>query len=122
MKALEALGTIEQDEALVRLVYAEALHASGQEDAARTAILAARDRILARAKKLTAPDFDGASSKPSRLMHARCRWHVHLGSTWVPLCPLETRAGCAPRDHGRKQAHQRVCSNACCIARTLRCP
>jgi tetratricopeptide (TPR) repeat protein len=49
---LESLGGIEEGEAMVRLAYAEALHAKGEHDAAKTEILAARDRLLTRAQKI----------------------------------------------------------------------
>jgi tetratricopeptide (TPR) repeat protein len=44
---LESLGQVEEGEAFIRLIYAEALHASGDHAAARAAIAAARDRLLA---------------------------------------------------------------------------
>ena len=50
-----ALGQVDEGEALVRLVLAEALEANGLHDEARTAIGAARERLLARAAKLTEP-------------------------------------------------------------------
>jgi hypothetical protein len=52
MAKLEALGGLEEGEAMVRLVYAEALDATGDRPGARQAVLAARDRLLARAKKI----------------------------------------------------------------------
>ena len=52
MEALTRLGEIEDGEALVRLVYAEALRACGQEAEAHAAITAARDRLLARATRI----------------------------------------------------------------------
>jgi eukaryotic-like serine/threonine-protein kinase len=54
IELLHALGTIEEGEALVRLVYAEALHASGDGRAA-SAILAARAHLLERAAKIRDP-------------------------------------------------------------------
>jgi eukaryotic-like serine/threonine-protein kinase len=50
-----ALGQVDEGEALVRLVLAEALEAKGLHEEARTAIGAARERLLARAAKLTEP-------------------------------------------------------------------
>jgi tetratricopeptide (TPR) repeat protein len=47
---LEALGGIDEGEATVRLVFAEAVHASGDAVTARMAIAAAKDRLLARAR------------------------------------------------------------------------
>jgi tetratricopeptide (TPR) repeat protein len=52
---LESLGQVEEGEALARLVYAEALGASGERAAARSAIVLARDRLLARAGKIADP-------------------------------------------------------------------
>jgi tetratricopeptide (TPR) repeat protein len=48
---LDTLGSIEEGEALLRLVYAEALHAEGDPRAA-SAILDARDRLLEQAAKI----------------------------------------------------------------------
>jgi tetratricopeptide (TPR) repeat protein len=55
MRLLEDLGGIDEGEALVRLVHAEALGQAGFAQIARVAIVAARDRLLARADKITAP-------------------------------------------------------------------
>ncbi len=52
---LESLGGVEEGEALVRLVHAEALHASGDLPGARAAITAARDRLDVRAQRLRDP-------------------------------------------------------------------
>ncbi len=57
MAELEALGGAETGEALVRLVHAEALDASGRRAEAHAAIAAARDRLLARAHKIENPDW-----------------------------------------------------------------
>ncbi len=46
---LDALTTIGENDARVRLAHAEALHAAGAAPAARSAIAAARDRLLRRA-------------------------------------------------------------------------
>ncbi len=51
---LEEHGEIEEGEALVRLVYAEALAASGAREAAAQAAQAARARLLSRADKISA--------------------------------------------------------------------
>jgi tetratricopeptide (TPR) repeat protein len=48
-------GGIEEGESAVRLAYAEALHAAGDAAGARTAILAARDRLHERAGKIKDP-------------------------------------------------------------------
>jgi tetratricopeptide (TPR) repeat protein len=52
--ALDALGELEEGESLVRLVHAEALAAAGREAEARSALLAARSRLLLRADRITA--------------------------------------------------------------------
>jgi tetratricopeptide (TPR) repeat protein len=52
---LESLGTIEEGEGLVRLVYAEALAANGHTDAFARAIAAARDHLLAKASRIRDP-------------------------------------------------------------------
>jgi hypothetical protein len=43
--------------AFARLVHAECLHAAGREEAARTAITTARDRLLENAAKIRSPDY-----------------------------------------------------------------
>ena len=55
MAALEEVGVIEEGEALVRLMFAEALAATGDRDGARAAAHVARDRLLARAARITDP-------------------------------------------------------------------
>ncbi len=55
MAALEAQGSVEDGEALIRLTYAEALHADGAPDEARAAILEARARVLRTAEKIRDP-------------------------------------------------------------------
>ena len=53
MKLLEALGHLEEGEALARLVHAEALHRTGAIELAAAAITKARDQLLSRAAKIT---------------------------------------------------------------------
>ncbi|MEI8255071.1 MAG: AAA family ATPase [Deltaproteobacteria bacterium] len=50
---MEQLGSLETGESLLRLVHAEALRANDEVEPARVAILAARDRLLARAAKIS---------------------------------------------------------------------
>ncbi len=50
-------GGAEDGETLIRLVHAETLRAAGQEDAARSAITAAKERLLARAAKIGDESF-----------------------------------------------------------------
>jgi hypothetical protein len=50
---LDSLGGVEEGESLVRITFAEALHANGETEAARAAIRIARDRVLERATKIT---------------------------------------------------------------------
>jgi tetratricopeptide (TPR) repeat protein len=49
------LGGLEEGESLVRLTYAEALHAAGDIEAARAELAAARGRLLERAAKIADP-------------------------------------------------------------------
>lgn len=49
---LQQVGVIDEGEAIVRLALAEALHAAGKIDEARTAIFAARDRLVERASHI----------------------------------------------------------------------
>src|SRR6185369_11447372 len=55
MDILGSLRGIEEGETLIRLVYAEALFASGDRDAAQAAIMDASGRLFARAEKVTDP-------------------------------------------------------------------
>jgi tetratricopeptide (TPR) repeat protein len=55
MAILESTGGLDEGEPMVRLVHAEALHATGAHDAARTAILAAYTRLLEVASKIADP-------------------------------------------------------------------
>jgi eukaryotic-like serine/threonine-protein kinase len=55
ISGLTSLGTIDEGESLVRLVYAESLAASGHPDEAAAAITQARDLLLTRADKLRDP-------------------------------------------------------------------
>jgi eukaryotic-like serine/threonine-protein kinase len=52
---LVSLHGIEEGEALIRLVHTRALEAIGEDSAARAALIAARDRLLARAAKIADP-------------------------------------------------------------------
>jgi tetratricopeptide (TPR) repeat protein/predicted Ser/Thr protein kinase len=52
---LDGLGELEEGESIVRLVHAEALAAAGLPREAERALLAARDRLLLRADRITAP-------------------------------------------------------------------
>jgi hypothetical protein len=76
--ALASLGRIDEGEALVRVVYAEALHASGAPDAARAAIAAARERLLADAARLhdgaLRQQFLGAVPDHARTLALAARW------------------------------------------------
>ncbi len=56
---LESLGMIEEGESLVRLVHAEALAALGLHDEFSRAIADARDHLLARAAKISDPEWRG---------------------------------------------------------------
>ena len=54
---LESLGMIEEGESLVRLVHAEALRAAGLEAEFAVAIAQARAHLLARAAKISDPEW-----------------------------------------------------------------
>jgi eukaryotic-like serine/threonine-protein kinase len=54
---LTALGALEEGETLVRLVYAEALARAGAKDELRAVIFDARERLLARAAKISDPSW-----------------------------------------------------------------
>jgi eukaryotic-like serine/threonine-protein kinase len=55
MRIMDDLGGLEEGGSLVRLAYAEALHAVGDTDGARVAIAEAREHLLAQASKLRDP-------------------------------------------------------------------
>ena len=55
MAALEELGKVAEGEALTRVIHAEALWATGDREAARSAIADARDRLLALAARIEDP-------------------------------------------------------------------
>ncbi|AUX23190.1 protein kinase [Sorangium cellulosum] len=55
MSLLLSLGTVEEGESRVRLAYAESLAANGKQAEATAAIVAARERLLARAERVGAP-------------------------------------------------------------------
>jgi tetratricopeptide (TPR) repeat protein len=56
---LEALGSLEEGEATVRLAYAEALSAAGQTTEAAGVLVAAREHLLARAAKISDATWRG---------------------------------------------------------------
>jgi eukaryotic-like serine/threonine-protein kinase len=53
MEVLASMRGIEEGESLIRLAHAEALHATGDLDGARAAIADARDRLVARAARIS---------------------------------------------------------------------
>jgi tetratricopeptide (TPR) repeat protein len=57
MSTLTSLDGIEEGEALIRVVYAESLAASGDREGARAAVAEARERLLARAAKVRDPEL-----------------------------------------------------------------
>jgi tetratricopeptide (TPR) repeat protein len=56
MGILDAVGSIEEGESLVRLAYAEALAATGDREGAHRALEAARARLLERASRISDPE------------------------------------------------------------------
>ncbi len=57
---LQALGTLEEGEATVRLVQAECLRAHGQREASLQVLAVARERLLARAARIALPAWRSA--------------------------------------------------------------
>jgi tetratricopeptide (TPR) repeat protein len=55
--ALDAVGGVDHGDAFIRLTVAQALHAAWEMDDARSAIRAARDRLLRRAGKIGDPEL-----------------------------------------------------------------
>jgi hypothetical protein len=56
MRMLLELGGIDDGESIIRLVYAQSLHAVGRADEAAEAIRAAKERVLSRAGRIASPD------------------------------------------------------------------
>ncbi len=54
---LEIVGSLDSEEAVVRLAWAEALQAGHEDDPARVVIAAARDWLVARAARISDPDW-----------------------------------------------------------------
>jgi eukaryotic-like serine/threonine-protein kinase len=78
-EAIDKLGHVEEGEATVRLALAEALYATGDVDAARAAIVAARDHLLGRAKKIGNEKWRASFLKRVE-EHART---VTLANAWL---------------------------------------
>ncbi|WP_437549548.1 protein kinase [Sorangium sp. So ce367] len=57
IELVERFGGLDEDEALVRLAWTETLHACGDVDAARAALVAARDQLHAEADAIESPDL-----------------------------------------------------------------
>ncbi|WP_438041719.1 serine/threonine-protein kinase [Sorangium sp. So ce128] len=57
IELVERFGGLDEDEALVRLAWAETLHACGDVDAARAALVAARDQLHAEVDAIESPDL-----------------------------------------------------------------
>jgi tetratricopeptide (TPR) repeat protein len=57
MEVLDAIGAIEEGDALVRLGHAEALHAKGRANEAGQAIARARRRLLERAERISSAEW-----------------------------------------------------------------
>lgn len=78
MLVLDGLGGVEAGESFVRLMYAEVLHASGDEARARRAIGAAHARVLARAELMSSPtwraSFLGAVEENARTLALAEAW------------------------------------------------
>ncbi len=84
MKILETLGSLDEGEPLLRLVHARALHATGQVDEARAAVVVSCRILRARAEKITEPAW-----RESYLWQiAENRETLELGEAWgnTPVC------------------------------------
>ncbi len=57
MRLFEQVGGVTEGDALIRIAYAEALFAEGDLEGAKKAVSVARDRLLARASKITNPEY-----------------------------------------------------------------
>jgi hypothetical protein len=77
---LSSLGQIDEGEALVWVVYAAALYASGDREGARVAIGAARGRLLERAAQIRDEDARGtflsAVPEHARTLALAARWSL----------------------------------------------
>lgn len=78
MRRLESIGAIEEGEGLVRLVHAEALHANGRGRQAKETLEAARNRLFARAARIT--DLTWRSSFVDRVVEHRRT--LELAEAW----------------------------------------
>ena len=78
MDLLASLGTIEAGEALIRLVYAEALRTE-RDPRTGAAVIDARDRLLAQASRIGDPALE-ASFLERVPENARTLW---LAETWL---------------------------------------
>ena len=91
---LHRAGTVEEGESLIRLSWAEALHAVGRADEARRAILDAREALLARATRIHDPSW--RRSFLERVPeHART---LTLAAEWGTTLPPPTPPTGAPVD------------------------
>jgi eukaryotic-like serine/threonine-protein kinase len=79
---LSSLGSIEEGESLVRLVYAEALAANGEEAGFIEAIVSAREQLLARAARISDPAwrerFLSSVPENARTLELARAWKVEL--------------------------------------------
>ncbi|MEM9487575.1 MAG: protein kinase [Myxococcota bacterium] len=82
---LDTLSAVESGESLVRLVYAEALYASGARPEARTAILRARELLLDRAAKIKRDDWQ-KSFLHNIPEHVRT---LQLARVWAPASGVD---------------------------------
>jgi thioredoxin-like negative regulator of GroEL len=103
-EALDALGEIDEGESAVRLVYAEALAATGATTEASAALMTARDRLLARAAHIEEPTwrqrFLNDVPVNARVLVLADEWRA------PPTTPDRSRAtgsGSSPRDSRRSR-------------------
>jgi tetratricopeptide (TPR) repeat protein len=80
VEILDSVGSVEEGESFIRLVCAEALAARGDSDAARTAMIAASERLTARALKIADPEWRNSFlervPEHARTLHLAAEWGV----------------------------------------------
>ncbi|HMJ16039.1 MAG TPA: hypothetical protein VK524_31700, partial [Polyangiaceae bacterium] len=84
---LDSIDVIDEWDAFVRLVHAEALHQSGDAEGARAAIRFAKERLLVRAALLDSPEFR-ATFLAKVPENART---LRLSALWLEEAPISAR-------------------------------
>lgn len=89
MRLLQTLDSVECDEALVRLVYAQAMSANHDHHGARKAIATARECLLERADKIGRPDWRQSFLQQIPDHVRTMQLSSHDGSQGMSLCELK---------------------------------